>query len=57
MMKFLILNTDYPEFLGWLYAQHPGPEKYPYSEQTWKGTQSVFSVAGFLLQQPAQIET
>ena len=26
-MKFLILNTDYPEFLRWLYAQHPGLEK------------------------------
>jgi|GEM_PF-5614394 hypothetical protein len=26
-MKFLILNTDYPEFLRRLYAQHPGPEK------------------------------
>jgi hypothetical protein len=23
-MKFLILNTDYPRFLHWLYAQHPG---------------------------------
>jgi len=26
-MKFLILNTDYPEFLRWLYAQHPGLEE------------------------------
>lgn len=32
-MKFLILNTDYPEFLLWLYAQHPGLEKQPYMEQ------------------------
>jgi len=26
-MRFLILNTDYPDFLRWLYAQHPGLEK------------------------------
>jgi hypothetical protein len=26
-MKFLILNTDYPEFLRWLHARHPGLEK------------------------------
>jgi nucleoside-diphosphate-sugar epimerase len=26
-MKFLILNTDYPEFLCWLYAQHSEMEK------------------------------
>jgi len=26
-MKFLILNTDYPEFLRWLHALHPGLEK------------------------------
>jgi hypothetical protein len=32
-MKFLILNTDYPEFLCWLYAQQPGLEKQPYEEQ------------------------
>jgi len=32
-MRFFILNTDYPEFLRWLYAQHPGLEKQPYEEQ------------------------
>jgi len=32
-LKFLILNTDYPEFLRWLYTQHPGLEKQPYKEQ------------------------
>jgi hypothetical protein len=31
-MKFLILNTDYPEFLRWLHALHPGLEKQPYEE-------------------------
>jgi len=25
-VRFLLLNTDYPEFLRWLYAQHPGLE-------------------------------
>ena len=33
-MKFLILNTDYPEFLRWPYAQHPGLGKQPYEDQT-----------------------
>jgi len=32
-LKFLILNPDYPEFLKWLYAQHPELEKQPYEEQ------------------------
>ena len=32
-MRFLILNTDYPEFLRWLYAQHPGLENQSYEEQ------------------------
>ena len=32
-MRFLILNTDYPEFLRWLYAQHSRLEKQPYEEQ------------------------
>ncbi|MEM4218054.1 MAG: hypothetical protein QXZ09_08530 [Candidatus Methanomethylicaceae archaeon] len=32
-MRFLILNTDYQEFLHWLYAQHPGLEKKHYEEQ------------------------
>ena len=26
-MRFLIVNADYPEFLRWLYAKHPGLEK------------------------------
>ena len=32
-MRFLVLNTDYPEFLRWLYAQHPGLQKQSYEEQ------------------------
>jgi hypothetical protein len=32
-MKFLILNTDYPEYLAWLYARYPGLEDSSYDEQ------------------------
>lgn len=32
-MRFLILSTDYPDFLRWLYTQHPGLEQQPYEEQ------------------------
>ena len=46
-MKFLILNTDYPEFLRWLYAQHPGLEKQPYEEQMRVRVGSLFGVADF----------
>jgi len=39
-MNFLILNTDYPKFLRWLYAQHLGLEQKPYEErmrvQVWR---------------------
>ena len=46
-MKFLILNTDYPEFLRRLYAQHPGLEKRPYDEQMRVRNESLFGVADF----------
>jgi spore maturation protein CgeB len=46
-MKFLILNTDYPEFLHWLYAQHPGLEKQSYQEQLQVRYESLFGVADF----------
>jgi hypothetical protein len=46
-MKFLILNTDYPEFLRWLYARHPGLEKQPYEEQMRVRVESLFGVADF----------
>jgi len=46
-MKFLILNTDYPEFLRWLYAQHPGLEKQPCEEQMRVRSESLFGVADF----------
>ena len=46
-MKFFILDTDYPEFLCWLYTQHPGLESQPYEEQMRVRNQSLFGVADF----------
>ncbi len=46
-MKFLILSTDYPEFLHWLYTQHPGLENQPYEEQMRVRVESLFGVADF----------
>jgi len=46
-VKFLILNTDYPEFLRWLYAQHPGLRSQPYEEQMRVRSESLFGVADF----------
>jgi spore maturation protein CgeB len=46
-MKFLILNTDYPEFLCWLYAQHPRLERQPYEHQMRALNESLFAVADF----------
>lgn len=46
-MRFLILNTDYPEFLRWLYAKHPGLEEKPYEEHMRARVESLFGVADF----------
>ena len=46
-MKFLILNTDYPGFLEWLYAQHPGLDQEPYERQMIARNESLFGVADF----------
>ncbi len=46
-MKWLILNTDYPEVLRWLYAPHPGAEKRPYEELRQVRTESLFGLADF----------
>jgi hypothetical protein len=46
-MKFLILNTDYPEYLSWLYGQHPGLEKRSYDEQMRVRVEQCFGVADF----------
>ena len=46
-MKFLILNTDYPEFLRWLYREHPGLDSRSYDEQMATRNESLFGVADF----------
>ncbi len=46
-MKFLILNTDYTEFLQWLYSRHPGLENQPYEEQMRVRNESLFGLADF----------
>lgn len=46
-MRFLILNTDYLEFLGWLYAQHSGLENQSYEEQLRVRRESLFGLADF----------
>lgn len=44
-MRFLILNSDYPDFQQWLYAQHPGLENQPYEKQMQVRKESLFSVS------------
>src|SRR5882672_9288417 len=46
-MKFLILDTDYPEFLCWLYTQRPGLESQPYEHQVRVRYESLCGVADF----------
>lgn len=45
--RFLILTTDYSEFLHWLYFKHPGLEKEPYEKQMCVRNESLFGVADF----------
>ena len=46
-MRFLILYTDYLEFLRWLYSEHPGLEQQSYEEQIQARNESLFGVADF----------
>jgi spore maturation protein CgeB len=46
-MKLLILDTDYPEFLYRLYAQHPGLERQSYEHQMRVRYESLFGAADF----------
>src|SRR5438876_5059876 len=46
-MNFLVVNTDYPHFLHWLYAQSPGLEGKSYVEQMQVRNESLFGVADF----------
>jgi spore maturation protein CgeB len=46
-MRFLILDTDYPAFLKWLYAKQPGLGENSYREQRQVRRQSLFGQAEF----------
>ena len=46
-MKFLIVDTDYREFLGWLYSEQPGLDKARYAEQLEERMKSLFGIADF----------
>jgi spore maturation protein CgeB len=41
-MRFLIVDTDYPSFLDWLYAQDPGLEHKTYEQQMQARAESLF---------------
>jgi spore maturation protein CgeB len=44
-MRFLILNTDYPQFMHWLYEQNRGLRTAPYDEQMRARNLSHFGLA------------
>src|SRR6266446_692598 len=46
-MRFLLLSTDYPDFLNWLYSQYPGLENECYEKQVRVRAESLFSGADF----------
>jgi spore maturation protein CgeB len=46
-LRFLILNADYPDYLRWLYAHHPGLEQQPYDEQMRVRNESLFGSVDF----------
>ena len=46
-MRFLVLDTAYPAFLSWLYAQHPGLDEKPFDEQLRVYTDACYGQAGF----------
>ncbi|BCA54467.1 hypothetical protein W02_16070 [Nitrospira sp. KM1] len=46
-MKILIVNTDYPDFLDWLYQEHAGLDERSYEEQIRVRAGSLYGVADF----------
>ena len=42
-MRFLIVDTDYPAFLSWLYAQNPGLQHKTYAQQIQARAESLFA--------------
>jgi len=46
-MRFLILNTDYPENIDWLYDKYPELENEPYEYQMCVRNETLFGASGF----------
>src|SRR3954453_13303842 len=46
-MRILVLNADYPRYLGWLYRRHAGLEGADYASQMAARNASLFGVADF----------
>ncbi|MCP4621290.1 MAG: glycosyltransferase family 1 protein [Bradyrhizobium sp.] len=46
-MRILVLNADYPRFLGWLYRRHEGLGSAGYAAQMSARNASLFGVADF----------
>ena len=46
-MKILIINTDYSDFLVWLYSQHHGLDQETYTNQLNAFNESLFGVSDF----------
>lgn len=46
-MRFLVVNTDYLEFLQWFYVQHSGLATRPYQDQMQARMESLCGVADF----------
>ncbi|MEI9478001.1 MAG: hypothetical protein WCO26_15685 [Deltaproteobacteria bacterium] len=46
-MKFLIVNTDYPAFIEWLYAGNPGLHLASFGEQHRVRVDTLFGMADF----------
>lgn len=46
-MKFLIINTDYPQFLKWLYSRNKGLEYSSYNKQLDIRMKSLFAESDF----------
>lgn len=46
-MRFLLVNTDYPDFVRWLYAGRPGLADASYDEQLEARSSSLFGTSDF----------
>jgi hypothetical protein len=46
-VRFLLINTDYLDFLTWLYRQHPGLDTQTFEEQVRARADSLFGLADF----------